>query len=150
MAWFLFLDESGHDREASPYEVLAGVAITYKQGPGLEAQEENVAREVQGTRARGGRGRERRGFCQEATANHQPLRRAKETPQRRHLKVVEKYERYSKAAAWVVIVLFAGEMLLKHVWSYPVPGWADFVLFVVMIAMTVFGLLADYGGKNRG
>lgn len=27
MAWFLFLDESGHDRMASPYEVLAGVAI---------------------------------------------------------------------------------------------------------------------------
>jgi hypothetical protein len=27
MAWFLFLDESGHDRTASPYEVLAGVAI---------------------------------------------------------------------------------------------------------------------------
>lgn len=27
MAWFLFVDESGHDRKASPYEVLAGVAI---------------------------------------------------------------------------------------------------------------------------
>ncbi len=27
MAWFLFVDESGHDRLASPYEVLAGVAI---------------------------------------------------------------------------------------------------------------------------
>ena len=27
MAWFLFVDESGHDRMASPYEVLAGVAI---------------------------------------------------------------------------------------------------------------------------
>ena len=27
MAWFLFVDESGHDRAASPYEVLAGVAI---------------------------------------------------------------------------------------------------------------------------
>lgn len=27
MAWFLFLDESGHDRVASPYEVLAGIAI---------------------------------------------------------------------------------------------------------------------------
>ena len=27
MAWFLFIDESGHDRTASPYEVLAGVAI---------------------------------------------------------------------------------------------------------------------------
>lgn len=27
MAWFLFLDESGHDRRASPYEVLAGVAV---------------------------------------------------------------------------------------------------------------------------
>ena len=27
MAWFLFIDESGHDRLASPYEVLAGVAI---------------------------------------------------------------------------------------------------------------------------
>ena len=27
MAWFLFIDESGHDRRASPYEVLAGVAI---------------------------------------------------------------------------------------------------------------------------
>ena len=27
MAWFLFIDESGHDRSASPYEVLAGVAI---------------------------------------------------------------------------------------------------------------------------
>ena len=27
MAWFLFIDESGHDRAASPYEVLAGVAI---------------------------------------------------------------------------------------------------------------------------
>ena len=26
MAWFLFVDESGHDRMASPYEVLAGVA----------------------------------------------------------------------------------------------------------------------------
>ena len=27
MAWLLFIDESGHDRGASPYEVLAGVAI---------------------------------------------------------------------------------------------------------------------------
>lgn len=27
MAWLLFVDESGHDREASPYEVLAGIAI---------------------------------------------------------------------------------------------------------------------------
>ncbi len=27
MAWFLFVDESGHDRNASPYEVLAGVAV---------------------------------------------------------------------------------------------------------------------------
>ena len=27
MAWFLFIDESGHDRSKSPYEVLAGVAI---------------------------------------------------------------------------------------------------------------------------
>ncbi len=27
MAWLLFLDESGHDKGASPYEVLAGVAI---------------------------------------------------------------------------------------------------------------------------
>ena len=27
MAWVLFIDESGHDRSASPYEVLAGVAI---------------------------------------------------------------------------------------------------------------------------
>ena len=27
MAWFLFIDESGHARKASPYEVLAGVAI---------------------------------------------------------------------------------------------------------------------------
>jgi hypothetical protein len=27
MAWFLFIDESGHDRKASPYEVLAGVAV---------------------------------------------------------------------------------------------------------------------------
>ena len=27
MAWFLFIDESGHDRSTSPYEVLAGVAI---------------------------------------------------------------------------------------------------------------------------
>jgi len=27
MAWFLFIDESGHDRAASPYEVLAGVSI---------------------------------------------------------------------------------------------------------------------------
>ena len=27
MAWFLFMDESGHDRVASPYEVLAGIAI---------------------------------------------------------------------------------------------------------------------------
>ena len=27
MAWFLFIDESGHDRVSSPYEVLAGVAI---------------------------------------------------------------------------------------------------------------------------
>ena len=27
MAWFLFIDEIGHDRLASPYEVLAGVAI---------------------------------------------------------------------------------------------------------------------------
>ena len=27
MAWLLFVDESGHDRGASPYEVLAGVAI---------------------------------------------------------------------------------------------------------------------------
>lgn len=27
MAWLLFVDESGHDRMASPYEILAGVAI---------------------------------------------------------------------------------------------------------------------------
>ena len=27
MAWLLFVDESDHDREASPYEVLAGIAI---------------------------------------------------------------------------------------------------------------------------
>ncbi len=27
MAWLLFIDESGHDRKAAPYEVLAGVAI---------------------------------------------------------------------------------------------------------------------------
>ncbi len=27
MAYFLFIDESGHDRKASPYEVLAGVTI---------------------------------------------------------------------------------------------------------------------------
>jgi len=27
MAWFLFIDESGHDEAASPYAVLAGVAI---------------------------------------------------------------------------------------------------------------------------
>ena len=27
MAWLLFVDESGHDHAASPYEVLAGVAI---------------------------------------------------------------------------------------------------------------------------
>ena len=27
MSWLLFIDESGHDRSASPYEVLAGVAI---------------------------------------------------------------------------------------------------------------------------
>ena len=27
MAWFLFIDESGHDRSKSPYEVLAGIAI---------------------------------------------------------------------------------------------------------------------------
>lgn len=27
MAWLLFVDESGHDNAASPYEVLAGVAI---------------------------------------------------------------------------------------------------------------------------
>lgn len=27
MAWFLFIDESGHDRKEAPYEVLAGVAI---------------------------------------------------------------------------------------------------------------------------
>lgn len=27
MAWFLFIDESGQDRGASPYEVLAGIAV---------------------------------------------------------------------------------------------------------------------------
>ena len=27
MAYFLFVDESGHDRRESPYEVLAGVAV---------------------------------------------------------------------------------------------------------------------------
>ena len=27
MAWFLFIDESGHDRRQAPYEVLAGVAV---------------------------------------------------------------------------------------------------------------------------
>ena len=27
MAYLLFIDESGHDRKASPYEVLAGIAI---------------------------------------------------------------------------------------------------------------------------
>ena len=27
MAWFLLIDETGHDRAASPYEVLAGIAI---------------------------------------------------------------------------------------------------------------------------
>jgi hypothetical protein len=30
MAWILFIDESGQDRRASPYEVLAGVAIQDK------------------------------------------------------------------------------------------------------------------------
>jgi len=28
MAWFLFIDESGQDHGASPYEVLAGIAIS--------------------------------------------------------------------------------------------------------------------------
>ena len=37
MAWFLFIDESGHDRKAPPYEVLAGVAI----------QEEEVISQLQ-------------------------------------------------------------------------------------------------------
>jgi hypothetical protein len=27
MAWFLFIDESGHDRRRAPYEVLAGMAV---------------------------------------------------------------------------------------------------------------------------
>lgn len=27
MAYFLFLDESGHDLKESPYEVLAGVSV---------------------------------------------------------------------------------------------------------------------------
>lgn len=27
MSWMLFLDESGHDRRESPYEVLAGLAV---------------------------------------------------------------------------------------------------------------------------
>lgn len=27
MAWFLFIDESGHDRKLAPYEVLAGMAV---------------------------------------------------------------------------------------------------------------------------
>ena len=27
MAYFLFIDESGQDRTASPYEVLAGIAV---------------------------------------------------------------------------------------------------------------------------
>jgi hypothetical protein len=27
MAWFLFIDESGHDRKEAPYEVLAGIAV---------------------------------------------------------------------------------------------------------------------------
>lgn len=31
MAYFLFIDESGHDQRASPYEVLAGIAIPDRQ-----------------------------------------------------------------------------------------------------------------------
>lgn len=31
MSWFLFVDESGQDRRASPYEVLAGVAVEDRQ-----------------------------------------------------------------------------------------------------------------------
>lgn len=31
MAWFLFIDESGHDRREAPYEVLAGIAIRDNQ-----------------------------------------------------------------------------------------------------------------------
>ena len=27
VAWVLFIDESGHDRKASPYVVLAGIAV---------------------------------------------------------------------------------------------------------------------------
>jgi hypothetical protein len=27
MAWFLFVDENGHDRPAAPYEILSGVAV---------------------------------------------------------------------------------------------------------------------------
>ena len=27
MAWVLFIDETGHDRKASPYEALAGIAV---------------------------------------------------------------------------------------------------------------------------
>jgi hypothetical protein len=30
MAFFLFIDESGHDHHDSPYEVLAGIAIEDK------------------------------------------------------------------------------------------------------------------------
>jgi hypothetical protein len=31
MAWFLFIDESGHDRGLAPYEVLAGIAVEDRQ-----------------------------------------------------------------------------------------------------------------------
>ena len=38
MAWFRFIDESGHDRKASPYEVLAGVAIQDRVVSGVISQ----------------------------------------------------------------------------------------------------------------
>lgn len=50
MSWFLFLDESGHDRREAPYEVLAGVAIEDRELWNLIQRVRDAERDFFGTR----------------------------------------------------------------------------------------------------
>lgn len=50
MGWFLFLDESGHDRKEAPYEVLAGVAIEDRELWNLIQRIRDAERTFFGTR----------------------------------------------------------------------------------------------------
>ena len=56
MAWLLFIDESGHDRKASPYEVLAGVAVHDRDLSNLIAALHTAERQHFGRRYSAGNG----------------------------------------------------------------------------------------------